>query len=230
MRRLSVPCILMNVSLSSPSVWTLAALACAFPFMAWADAPSLTLLGTPAGQAVTLATPTTNATPSDIDRDGVHAQAQRLIGAFSGDQEALRIVITARGGDPGWNVSPEEKARYRAKIEAILGPVSNTRLRDLDHYLNTHAGVRATVPIKSTDGWFTRTTKYVGRELVGVGATVVTLGYSGVKWVDQTTGTDLGWWAGQDFHNPNTSRASWGEAWDGIRGTWVGVYNPKRRS
>lgn len=156
----------------------------------------------------------------------IHRRSQMLMARYGSARAALGKVIDARGGDgPGANRFTPWARQCRAEVEAITGPLTDVELRDIDHYLNTHAAAQHVLPIEADDGWFTRTGKIFGKQFVSVAMTGVTAAYTGVKWFDQTFDTGVGKVVGHDFNSANTSRASWEEMWHGVAGAWVGTYD-----
>ncbi|MBI4677708.1 MAG: hypothetical protein HY748_08995 [Elusimicrobia bacterium] len=163
--------------------------------------------------------------------------SRELIDRFGDPREALWKVITARGGDDGESVSPEDQRKAWKDINAIVGGLKDPallkkgevddRLRDFDHFLNAWGGAVGDGILRPNedDGFFKGRGKVLGRTTMGVGATVVTAGYTGVKWIDQTLGTPFGKWiGGYDFNSEKCSKASFNEAWQGVKGVWYGVY------
>ncbi|MBI5625069.1 MAG: hypothetical protein HY924_14930 [Elusimicrobia bacterium] len=163
--------------------------------------------------------------------------SRELIDKYGDPREALWKVITARGGDDGEFVSPADRRKAWAELNAVVGGLkdpdtlakgeSDERLRDFDHFLNAFGGVHGDGILRPDDGdgFIKGRSKILGRTAIGVGATVVTTGYTAVKWVDQTLGTPIGKWVGgYDFNSEKTSKASWNELWQGLKGAWYGVY------
>ena len=164
-------------------------------------------------------------TPAGAGRISVSNDAQRLKAKYGGADEALGKVMSAR--DEPANGAGSRKA----ELEAFLGhSLTQTDLRNLDHYLNSYGAITAQLPIKPTDGLQVRVLKKLGKEILAVGHVVVDVGYTGAKAFDQKTGLNvfgpLGRAAGCAecrFNDPSTSKAGFDEILYNVQGTYDGA-------
>jgi len=101
-------------------------------------------------------------------------------------------------------------------------PGLDDRLRNIEHYIVAFDEVQGMARPRSTDGVVMKTAKTVARELAaGLIETPRVIGYSAIKWVDQTVTKPSDY---NEYNKPNTSRASWSEVWYGLRGAWSGAF------
>lgn len=157
-----------------------------------------------------------------------------LINHYGSGSKALAAVMEARGGD-------YNETAFPARVEAFenIREVTGIDLKDprydssidydlmhLDHWLNAYGGVRqGSLAPEDDDGWFKRKGKTLGRSVMAVGGSVITIAYEGTKAFDQTFGTGVGeTLGGYDFNADNCSKASWAGLWAGLKGTWYGAY------
>lgn len=158
-----------------------------------------------------------------------------------GASAAMGLVIAARGGDFPGQITDRAQQFAVAELQHKMGlktPPNMDQLRDMDHYLNNYQAIQGALGTwlkpEADDGGFTAGAKLVGRVPIGAAMATITLLYSAGKAIGQSDAAKAVYFDPLDMFSfgkfnstsDNTSKASWHEVAEGLKGVAWGIIDP----
>jgi hypothetical protein len=172
--------------------------------------------------------------PRDPDSLNIRAASYNLMTQTGSTNNALDLVMAARGGNHTAPATPAERQAALDEIQQRLNlshPPNATQLRDMDHYLNSFGAVRSVATPNGDEGAVRGLAEHAARDVAMPVFAAVPAAYAAAKWVAQTDAAQAVGFDPVSIASGGTypgvgegvSRPSLAEAWHGIQGAIDGA-------